>query len=356
MLIEPFKASFIVGGQFGSEGKGAVAAYFAMVEARAGRAPSYITTNAGAQAGHTSIHEGRKLVSYHLPTAWHIFKQERKNLPPIMYLNAGSIISVPLLLQELAQDAEAPHCLRIHPDAAVISELDAGAEALMGPAAIGSTQKGVGSALSRKIMRTAKLARDCEELQPFIVRIDLNSRLAVGCPVLVEVPQGQSLSINGGFYPHTTSRDCNVTQAMNDAGIHPRFMGKCVMVMRTYPIRVGHSRPDVVNEGDFGHSGPVYPDQRELTWEMIGRPPEFTTVTKRMRRVFSFSAHQLRESMSVLRPDVVVLTFCDYLDRDSVVRIADAIRETAALFRMNRPEVLFQYGPTTADMEEHPRP
>ena len=63
------KASVIVGGQFGSEAKGLAAAMVAkhdLLISKSNR--SFIsTTNAGAQAGHTTVLEdGRKFVCYHL--------------------------------------------------------------------------------------------------------------------------------------------------------------------------------------------------------------------------------------------------------------------------------------------------
>ena len=48
----PGKASFMLGGQWGSEGKGAAAAWTASALDRAGRRFDVVTTNAGCQSGH----------------------------------------------------------------------------------------------------------------------------------------------------------------------------------------------------------------------------------------------------------------------------------------------------------------
>src|SRR5262245_64787370 len=96
---------------------------------------------------------------------------------------------------------------------------------------------------------------------------------------------------------------------MADAGMPPSFHRKTIMVVRTFPIRVGNTE---------NTSGPVYNDQDEMTWAAIGVEPEMTTVTGRIRRVFTWSAEQFKNSLEVLNPDAIVLTFCDYLDGKEV--------------------------------------
>ena len=119
---------------------------------------------------------------------------------------------------------------------------------------------------------------------------------------MVEVPQGFDLGINSGLsYPYCTSREISIAQAMSDAQIHPRFLGKVMMTMRTYPIRVG------------GTSGPFYSDSDEITWEELGVTPELTTVTKRVRRVATFSMLQYERSLNAIVPDYVFLNFLNYI-------------------------------------------
>jgi adenylosuccinate synthase len=75
--------------------------------------------------------------------------------------------------------------------------------------------------------------------------------------------------------------------------------------LRTFPIRVGNT-PD-------GYSGDGYPDQREIAWEELGVAPELTTVTRRIRRVFTFSFNQLEEALWHCRPDFLFVNFCNYI-------------------------------------------
>lgn len=366
-FIQAGKASFLLGAQFGSEGKGAAAAWLVARDGiTSGVEPDnvIVTTNAGSQSGHTSVHNGRKRVLFHLPTSavvWH-----DNGFTPRIYLNGGAIIDPQVLEQELKDTGldDGEHFF-IHPNAAVITQECKDAEGRNDSAQtkIASTRKGVGEALSRKVLRSGQIARDHPYLKQFVRRIDLNDRLRAGYAVLAEVPQGFSLGIDQPFYPHTTSRNCTVMQAMSDAGIHPEFYGQSMLVVRTYPIRVGNIESPVglrhagtgenIPVDPIGHSGGAYPGQRELSWEQLGQPAEITTVTKRVRRVFEFSQRQLIEAMAAARPTVVFLAFCDYLktnaEQDRMTRTIHEAAKVAGLLRS--PGIIYAYGPSTVDAQ-----
>lgn len=367
-FIQPGKASFVLGAQFGSEGKGAAAAY-AAVQSYENVSKLIVTTNAGVQSGHTSIHNGKKRVLFHFPTfavvLYDMFRAGaiEVNYPPI-YLNAGSILDPDVLMQEIRDTGFPTDQIFIHPNAAVITQECKDAEGRNDSAQtkIASTRKGVGEALSRKVLRSGQIARDHPYLKQFVRRIDLNERMRVGHSVLVEVPQGFSLGIDQPFYPHTTSRNCTVMQAMSDAGIHPEFYGTSMLVVRTYPIRVGNINRTVDGYGDtrdgmeqIGFSGGAYPGQHELTWEQLGQPAEITTVTKRVRRVFEFSQRQLIEAMAAARPTVVFLAFCDYLKTNAEQnRMTQMVHEAAKVAGLPRPPgIVYAYGPSTADVSKN---
>lgn len=349
----PSGASFILGGQWGSEGKGAAAAWLATQNKF-----DIITTNAGAQAGHTSTHKGVTKVVFHLPTA-SLYTE------CMTYLNAGSIIDPEVLLKELSDN---PNVLAngffIHPNAAVITDECRAAEMdeNSSQTRIASTRKGVGQALACKVLRSGMLAKDHLELRQFVRRHDLNQFLGRGKSVLVEVPQGHSLSIDEQFYPYCTSRNCTVMQAMSDAGIHPCFYYASMLVLRTFPIRVGNIYSGSIhnNATMLGNSGDCFPDQQEISWEQIGVKPEITTVTKRVRRVFSFSTQQVYRSIQATLPSIIYLTFCDYLppfgvrksQRLTALSMVNLLRDIYSSInpmKANSVKIYTQWGPTTDD-------
>lgn len=299
------RASVIIDGQFGSTGKGLISGYLLLKE---GEVPDFAVTNAAPNAGHTCVVDGKAYVTNHLPMAVVLHKK------PTAVLDAGAIIDPELLLEEMHKYDVDPNRVWIHPRAAVIEDRDVEYEctSTSGPARIASTQHGCGSAAARRVLREAKLAADHPLLKPMVREYDLNYWMKTTlAKVLIEVPQGIGLGLySGKSYPHCTSREVSVMQALADAQIHPFFLYHTMLTLRTFPIRVGNL---VVDGEQIGFSGPWWSDQLELSWDQIGVPSELTTVTKRVRRVATFSIKQYRHAVSLARPTHIFLNFCNYL-------------------------------------------
>lgn len=186
---------------------------------------------------------------------------------------------------------------------------------------IASTMTGGGAALRRKIARKATVAGDVPELRRWIAdrTAEVLAVARAGGVVLAESAQGFDLSLNHGLrYPYCTSRDVTTASVLSNLGAPPQLMSRCWASMRTFPIRVGHLVVDGVKQGD---SGPCYPDQKELTWDEVRAitgseavRPELTTVTKRVRRIFTWSPTQWRKFVMMCQPTDVFLNFVNYLD------------------------------------------
>jgi adenylosuccinate synthase len=261
-----------------------------------------------------------------------------------IYLNSGSVIYPPLLLKEIEEHGVKDRIL-IHPNAVVVTDEDIARETWTSSqnAAIASTQKGVGQAISHKILRVAKTAKDTPEIARMCGDFDFNTALANGASVLIEIPQGYSLGINAGFYPYCTSRQCGVLQGLTDAQIHPMHLGQVAVALRTYPIRVG-AVPGV--QGST--SGPVYEDQEELTWGDLAVEPERTTVTGRIRRVFTWSKLQTLNMIRENQPDVFFINFCNY-SQTAANQLRDFIQFNH-LWQFY-PNFLYGYGPNVEDVK-----
>lgn len=328
-LIQPGKLNILIDGQFGSTGKGLVASYvgyYCHVD--------IAVTNASMNAGHTFYLDNTKYVTKHLPISGIL------NHRSSIYLCAGAIINPEYLLEEIKTFDIDPDRVFIHPRAAVIEQCDVDYEHDGSVKKIASTRSGVGSALIRKIDRSSGLAMNHELLQPLVREIDLNFYIEQGCNVFMEVPQGFDLSINSGLsYPHCTSREITVSAALADAQVHPSLLGNTIVVIRTYPIRVGH----IVEHGEIvGNSGPFYPDSTELSWEYLGLPKEYTTNTNRVRRVCTFSMIEYNRMKDMLRPDYVFLNFANYMSDYEITEMLE-----------NLPEVThIGYGPKINDIVE----
>lgn len=321
-MLRSGKLNLLMDGQFGSTGKGVFAQYIAEQNHI-----DIAISNAGPNAGHTfypSTQRTSPVVVKHLPVSGVV------NDRSTIYLCAGAIINPDVLFQEIEESGVNHDRVFIHPRAAVITSDDVAAERRSnGVKIIASTMSGVGSALVRKIGRRTLLAGDCPALQRFVRYIDVQQLLVEGCTAFMEVPQGMDLSINHGFaYPYCTSRDVTPASAMNDAGVHPHYLGTVSVTIRTFPIRVGN----VVEDGaEVGWSGPFYPDSTETSWESIGVQPEYTTRTKRVRRVATFSHTQYKKMLNVMFPDYILLNFCNYLSEVDVQCLVKALPEVTHL-------------------------
>ena len=319
---------FIVDGQYGSTGKGALAA----VIARAGRKSIEIyATNAGPNSGHTAVVDGKKIVTTQLPVGAAVARIT--NGPQFdVYLTAGAIIYPAMLQHEVEQFGVVP---TIHPCAAIIESKHLDQEQSNGSSRVAGTAKGVGAALDDKINREGNLWGRQDSWYGYSGVIDLTDRC-----VLHESAQGFSLGINDPrFAPFTTSRECTLQQAMSDARIPISQVRKVAMTLRTAPIRVGNTQ--------VGYSGDFYEDQKETSWEELGLPEEYTTVTKRVRRVFTWSWIQYAEALKVNEPDLICVNFMDYLKQDErepfIKHMVEEYRRI--LPHKARPVVLCGFGP-----------
>jgi len=294
----------LIGGQYGSEGKGQIAAYLA---------PSYdvLVRTAGPNAGHSvATPDGRD--KYHqLPSGC-------RGLNNKILIAAGAVVNPDIFIKEIREFEISDDRMYLDPQAMVITEEDIQGETAL-VKSIGSTKSGTGLASARKISGRGDmtlLAKDVPELKKYCresVLDVLEKSYQLGERILLEGTQGSGLSLHHGDYPYVTSRDTNVAGCLSEAGISPRRVNKVIMVTRTYPIRV--QSPEGSTSGDMFS---------ELNWEEIAlrsnipleelTKTERTTTTNRERRVGEFDWHQFRKACSLNAPTDIALTFVDYLD------------------------------------------
>lgn len=317
-MIQKGKANLILGGQWGSEGKGKLAGYLYNKYPMINIAISDFTPN----TGHTYVDgSGKTFISKIIPVGMAFESVE------LVIIGPHAVFSIERFQEELemfrnagGRDTE----IWIHPMASVVTARDVADEART-LNFIASTMQGSVAAQISKMMRCPKMcsfAKDSTYLAPMIkdTQAVVQTCLGQGRTALIETGQGFDLGLNYGFlWPHVTGRDCTLGRWLDSAGVHPKQLGSIIVALRTYPIRVGNT------EG--GWSGPCHCDQQEMTWEElsshIGRDvKEYTTVTKRVRRLFSWSDNQIKTMCSMIKPDYAFLNFVNYLrddDRDAII-------------------------------------
>lgn len=294
----------LVGGQWGSEGKGQIVSYLAQEY-------DYLVRVGGPNAGHTVYEEP---VSY----KFHVLPSGTRHSEAGLIIGPGAVLSIEKLLKEIAECEVSVDRLSIDPSAMVIEEEDVEWETRELKDAIGSTAQGVGRATARRILDrkpgAVRLAKNVAVLAPFLRQTQevLDTAFRDGKRVLLEGTQGSGLSLYHGEYPYVTSRDTTVGGCLAEAGIAPSRIRKIVMVCRTYPIRV--QNPKDGNSGGMG---------TEIEWADVahrsGLPLEEiqaiekTTTTGRDRRVAEFNWALLRKAASLNAPTDIALTFADYV-------------------------------------------
>ncbi len=312
----------VVGGQFGGEGKGKVAHYFARemgakIAVRVG----------GSNSGHTVIDPaGNALILRQLPTP--------SILPDVAcVLGAGSYIDVDILFAEIVRTGLPTDRLYIDPNAVIVTENEITAEINSSlRSSIGSTQSGTGAAVIRRISRdgTARLAKDDERLKQFVRPTVpyMRDQLSKGERIIIEGTQGFGLSLlHSPYYPYATSRDTSASAFISEAGLSPLDVDDVVLVIRTYPIRVGGNSGPIPNEIDWGTVSKESNSTKEL-WEL-------TSVTKTKRRVARFDPNIVINSIAVNCPTTIVMNHLDYVD--VTCSYSECITENALLF-INRVE------------------
>ena len=347
------KLNVIIDQAWGSSGKGKVSTYLAdkygIVNLSSANFPN---------AGHSAVFaDGTKFVAKAIPTS--LILKKVKGMGVVGYISPGSGFNPNQLIKEWYECGK-PYIF-IHSRCLIVTDKHAAREREGADSTkhIASTMQGSGAAFADKILRkpdvdmigkmpmesmlkymlyanleTAKyLQGNLEEAIEKIQVVDgmefrnlTHNILDSGGTFLHEGSQGYALSIDhGSHYPSCTSRNCTLQAAIDYMAVPHQKVGDVYLNLRTYPIRVGN-----VVEADgtqTGYSGDFYSDCEELTWEDVakrsGMPKEEaeklaererTTVTKRIRRVSTFSWIGLRDAVRTNGVTKISVNFVQYLD------------------------------------------
>jgi adenylosuccinate synthase len=294
--------SVVIGGQFGSEGKGKVSYYFAKkFEAVA------VVRVGGTNSGHTVISKnGTKYIFRILPTA---------AIDPeiICILPSGSYIDTGILFSEIKRAGISTEKLKIDPYSVIIDQtmIDDERNSCLREQ-IGSTLSGTGAAVIKRLRRTEKItfAKDYVKLAPFIAdtKALMRNFLDNKKHIIVEGTQGFGLSpINySTYYPYCTSRDTTAAGFLMETGLSPFDVENIIMVIRAYPIRVSGKSGMLPNETDWDSIKHLSGSTVDLT--------EHTSATNRVRRVAKFDAEVVKIAIQVNKPNIIVLNHADYID------------------------------------------
>jgi adenylosuccinate synthase len=184
----------LVGGQYGSEGKGNIVGYIA---------PEYdfLVRVGGPNAGHQVYRDPSPEVYHHLPSGTGRAPNAK------LLIGAGAVLYPKGLLAEINDHSVSADRLSIHPQAMIIEDADRELEGQM-LATIGSTAQGVGAATARKIMGrggktdpVVRLAKDVPELRPGTPRKCSKGPSSKGVPCCWRGRRGRRLASTMAITP-----------------------------------------------------------------------------------------------------------------------------------------------------------
>ncbi len=343
----------VVGAQWGDEGKGKV------VDLYAEAADTVVRYGGGANAGHTLVIKGQKLVTHLVPSGvCHPGKP--------CVLGDGMVIDPHTLLEEIAELSArgllANGELLIGQDAHVILPYHKRIEQLREgrKGAIGTTRRGIGPAYEAKAGRRGVRIRDLfrrerlrelvdanlEELVPVMQHfggaaptaaevaqwIDdaasagdrlrphvgdasrfVADKIGRGANVLFEGAQGTLLDIDHGTYPFVTSSSTIAAGACQSTGIGPSKIDRVVGITKAYATRVG--------AGPFPTE--LHGDAAEALRQAGG---EFGATTGRPRRCGWLDLPALRLGVRLSGMDGLALTKLDVLANMGEVKVCVAYK------------------------------
>lgn len=286
----------VVGAQWGDEGKGKVVDLFTE------RADMVVRYGGGANAGHTLVIDGQKLITHLVPSGvCHPGKA--------CVLGDGMVIDPYTLLDEVAQCQARGLLMRnellvglgahvILPYHKLVDGLREDRGAKQGRA-IGTTRRGIGPAYEMKAARRGIRVRDLlrpkrlaelvaqnlDDVAPVIAHLggaaptraeiegwigdaaaagtrlqpytgdagrQVADAIARGKHVLFEGAQGCLLDLDHGTYPYVTSSSTIAAGACQSAGIGPTHIDSVVGITKAYATRVGEGPFPTELHGDDG--------------------------------------------------------------------------------------------------------
>jgi adenylosuccinate synthase len=278
----------ITGAFWGDEGKGKIISYLALKDKL-----DVCLRTGSVNAAHTVWYQGNRYALHMVPAAF-VYEKCR------LLIGAGSNVHVAKFLEEV-EATNVKNRIGIDHQASIIEEKhsiqDKTNAHLKG---LGTTGWGIGPAIEERVRRTAKLAKDIPELQPYLtdVTTEVNKAIDAGKKVLLEGTQGLMLSLFHGTYPYVTGRDTSASAICSEAGVGPTKVDNVLVVFKAFVTRVG--------------TGPL---PGELTKEEALKCGWFETAagTGRDRRSAPFNFELARKAVMVNGATQAALTKLDVL-------------------------------------------
>lgn len=307
-----FAADFVIGLQYGDEGKGKVAASLA-AQCNYDTVARY---NGGPNAGHSVVLDKVSVALHQIPTGV-LFKKQS-------YIGPGTVIDF-IKLEEEAKQIEgalgfSPYeYLHISPQAIVINGSHIIEDKANQALTQGSTSSGIAPAYSAFYERSAELATNYS--WPHKNRETINEIKLQG-NWLFEGAQGHYLNPYQGSYPYTTSSSSHPGSAAMTLGFPTNNIRNIIGVAKCYETRSGKD-PDFYKvtsvNGILKESLHQGKDQEHFDF-LAKEGNEIGVTTGRNRQVRWLDANRLINAINQTGTNILVLQKWDILAKNSVYK------------------------------------
>ena len=326
--------SIIIGAQWGDEGKGKI------VDILAKKMDVVVRFQGGANAGHTIVGNGRKIVLHLVPSG--ILSRKCRNV-----IGNGCVVDVALLTEEIAGLEKegfpvTEENLVIAPNAHIVTPMHRIFDRATG-GKVGTTGRGIGPCYFDKAKRTGIRAEDLAEgcfREKFLELYDyyasqmklfskekmpsskelfdsvkkpaafvakfvgdaqtmIHEAARSGKEILFEGAQGTFLDVDHGTYPFVTSSNTTIGGAYTGSGVFLEF-SKRIAIVKAYTTRVGN--------------GPFPTEQDNADGENLRKiGAEYGATTGRPRRCGWLDLALLEKSFMINGFNSIALTKLDCL-------------------------------------------
>ncbi|MGI9578480.1 MAG: adenylosuccinate synthase [Microthrixaceae bacterium] len=344
-------ATFVVGTQWGDEGKGK------LTDLIAKEMTMVVRYQGGHNAGHTLVVDGESFALQLVPSG-----VLYDHITPV--IGNGVVVDPFVLLAEIdTLESKGVDCsrLKVSGNAHLIlpyhQELDMLTERYLGKNKLGTTKRGIGPAYSDKSMRVGIRVQDLLDEKIFREKLDavlgdkntvlakvynrlptepseladrvlaevvprltpyvadsvslVHEALDSGQHILFEGAQATFLDLDHGTYPYVTSSNPVAGGACTGAGVGPRDIQRVVGIAKAYITRVG--------------AGPFPTELFDEDGDtLVDHGHEFGTNTGRRRRPGWFDAVMLRQAVRLNSLSEVAITKLDILDTFDTLKVCVA--------------------------------
>ncbi len=258
-MVIKMPCTVIAGAFWGDEGKGKIISYLALKD----KLDVCIRTGS-VNAAHTVWLEGKRYALHMVPAAF-VYEKCR------LLIGAGANVHVAKFLEEV-EATNVKKRIGIDKQASIIEEKHSIQDKTSAHLKeLGTTGWGIGPAIEERVRRTAKLAKDVPELQPYLVEVstEVNKAIDTGKKVVLEGTQGLMLSLFHGTYPYVTGRDTSASAICSEVGVGPTKVDNVLIVFKAFITRVGAgplpgelTREEAVKRGWFETAAGTGRDRR----------------------------------------------------------------------------------------------